>query len=59
MPQSVIPIVDSVSGRKKIAVGEGMGYLGELNEAIESLDRQRDALCLHQQIRGRIELCRS
>ena len=55
LPQSVIPIVDSVSGRKKIAVGEGMGYLGELNEAIESLDRQRDALiALHQQIRGRI-----
>lgn len=55
LPQSVIPIVDSVSGRKKIAVGEGMGYLSELNDAIETLDRQRDALmALHQQIRGRI-----
>ncbi len=55
LPDAVKPVAEAVSGRKKIAVGEGLGYLRELTESLEELDRRRDALiALHQQIRGRI-----
>ena len=44
-----------MSGRKKISVTEGVVHLEQLNEQLEQLDRQRDALiALHQQIRGRV-----
>ena len=55
LPQSIQPIAEVVSGRKKISVTEGVVHLEQLNESLEQLDRQRDALiALHQQIRGRI-----
>ena len=55
LPEQVQPIAERVSGRKKISVSEGVGHLEQLNEQLEHLDRQRDALiALHQQIRGRV-----
>ena len=55
LPEQVQPIAERVSGRKKISVTEGVGHLEQLNEQLEQLDRQRDALiALHQQIRGRV-----
>ena len=55
LPQKAQSIAEAVSGRKKISVTEGVLHLDQLNENLEQLDRQRDALiALHQQIRGRI-----
>ena len=55
LPVASLTVVEMVSGRKKIAVGEGVGHLSHLNEIIEQLDQQRDAvIALHQHIRNRI-----
>jgi predicted transcriptional regulator len=55
LPEDAKPVAEAVSGRKKIAVGEGLGYLRSLSASLADLDRQRDAIiALHQQIRGRI-----
>ena len=55
LPDLAQPIAERVSGRKKISVTEGVVHLEQLNEQLEQLDRQRDALiALHQQIRGRV-----
>lgn len=55
LPAQGIPLAESVSGRKKISVGEGVGHLNQLNSIIEELDARRDALiALHQHIRSRI-----
>ena len=55
LPQKAQSIAEEVSGRKKISVTEGVLHLDRLNENLEQLDRQRDALiALHQQIRSRI-----
>jgi len=51
----VVGIAEAVSGRKKIGVGEGAHHLSTISEAIERLDRERDALIsLHQQIKQRV-----
>ena len=48
-------VAEMVSGRKRISVSEGVGHLAELNQVIERIDAQRDALIsLHQHIRNRI-----
>ena len=55
LPGGAQTIAEMVSGRKKISVTEGVVHLEQLNEQLEQLDRQRDALiALHQQIRGRV-----
>ena len=51
----VVGIAEEVSGRKKISVGEGAHHLSAISNAIETLDRERDALIsLHQQIKQRV-----
>ena len=55
LPGGAQTIAEMVSGRKKISVTEGVIHLEQLNDELEQLDRQRDALiALHQQIRGRV-----
>ena len=55
LPASTMAVVELVSGRKKIAVSEGVSHLSHLNETLEQLDQQRDAvIALHQHIRNRI-----
>ena len=55
LPAASLAVVEMVSGRKKIAVGEGIEHLSHLNETLEQLDQQRDAvIALHQHIRNRI-----
>ena len=55
LPDGARVVAESVSGRKKIAVGEGLDHLRHLSEQLDALDRQRDALiALHQQVQNRI-----
>ncbi len=55
LPKSTHNVAETVSGRKRISVSEGVSHLAELNQVIEQLDKQRDALIsLHQHIRNRI-----
>ena len=55
LPEVTHPVAEMVSGRKRISVSEGVGHLAELNQVIERLDSERDALIsLHQHIRNRI-----
>jgi predicted transcriptional regulator len=55
LPPASMAIVELVSGRKKIAVSEGVSHLSHLNEILEQIDQQRDAvIALHQHIRNRI-----
>lgn len=52
VPTSVMPVAESISGRKRIPFGEAVGLLGELSQALDKLDSQRDALIsLHQHIK--------
>ena len=54
LPSGINLIAEQISGRKKIPFSEAVFFLGELDEALESLDRQRDALIsLHQHIKHR------
>ena len=51
----VVSIAEIVSGRKRIGVGEGAHHLSAISEAIDAIDKERDALiALHQQIKQRI-----
>ena len=55
LPNATETVVQSVSGRKKISVGEGMAHIQHLNGILEEIDAQRDAvIALHQHIRNRI-----
>ena len=55
LPNATEHVVQSVSGRKKISVGEGMAHIQQLNGILEEIDSQRDAvIALHQHIRNRI-----
>jgi hypothetical protein len=55
LPNTTEHVVKSVSGRKKISVGEGMAHIQHLNGILEEIDAQRDAvIALHQHIRNRI-----
>ena len=55
LPEATHRVAEVVSGRKRISVSEGVAYLAELNQVVEQLDGQRDALIsLHQHIRNRI-----
>ncbi len=55
LPNTTERVVQSVSGRKKISVGEGMAHIQHLNNILEEIDSQRDAvIALHQHIRNRI-----
>ena len=55
LPQASIPIAESLSGRKKIAVAEGLAHMRTLASVLEDLDAQRDALIsLHQHVRQRV-----
>ena len=54
LPPGADAIAEQVSGRKKIPFGEAVFFLGELDDVLETLDRQRDALIsLHQHIKHR------
>ena len=55
LPNTTENVVQSVSGRKKISVGEGMAHIQQLNSVLEEIDAQRDAvIALHQHIRNRV-----
>lgn len=55
LPSGVESVVQTIGGRKKISVGEGIAHIQQVNEVLEKLDRERDALIsLHQHIRNRI-----
>ena len=55
LPAASIPVAESLSGRKKIAVAEGLAHMRTLATVLENLDAQRDALIsLHQHVRQRV-----
>jgi predicted transcriptional regulator len=55
LPTGVEHVVKTISGRKKISVGEGIAHIQQVTEVLEDLDRKRDALIsLHQHIRSRV-----
>lgn len=55
LPAASVPIAESLSGRKKIAVAEGLAHMRSLANVLEDLDAQRDALIsLHQHVRQRV-----
>ena len=55
LPEASVPIAESLSGRKKIAVAEGLSHMRTLASVMEELDAQRDALIsLHQHVRQRV-----
>ncbi len=55
LPSASIPVAESLSGRKKIAVAEGLAHMRTLASVLEELDAQRDALIsLHQHVRQRV-----
>ena len=55
LPAASVPIAESLSGRKKIAVAEGLAHMRSLANVLEELDAQRDALIsLHQHVRQRV-----
>ena len=55
LPTGVENVVKTISGRKKISVGEGIAHIQQVTEVLEELDRKRDALIsLHQHIRSRV-----
>jgi predicted transcriptional regulator len=57
LPENSLKVAETVSGRKKISVGEGVSHLAELNNILEEMDAQRDAIIsLHQHIRNRISV---
>ena len=54
LPPGMGDIAEQVSGKKKIPFTEAVFFLGELDDALETLDRQRDAIIsLHQHIKHR------
>lgn len=55
LPDASLPIAEHLSGRRKIAVAEGLAHMRSLATILEELDAQRDALIsLHQHIRQRV-----
>ena len=55
LPAASVPVAESLSGRKKIAVAEGLAHMRTLASVLEDLDAQRDALIsLHQHVRQRV-----
>jgi predicted transcriptional regulator len=55
LPEASVSIAEALSGRKKIAVAEGLAHMRTLANIMETLDAQRDALIsLHQHIRQRV-----
>ena len=55
LPPASVAVAESLSGRKKIAVAEGLAHMRTLASVLEELDAQRDALIsLHQHVRQRV-----
>jgi len=55
LPEASVGIAEALSGRKKIAVAEGLAHMRSLANIMETLDAQRDALIsLHQHILHRV-----
>jgi predicted transcriptional regulator len=55
LPEEAMGIAETLSGRKKIAVAEGLAHMRSLASTLEALDAQRDALIsLHQHVRQRV-----
>ncbi len=55
LPNEALGVADKLGGRRKVSVSEAMEMVGMLNETLESLDAQRDALiALHQQVMSRV-----
>ena len=52
LPQDALSIVEKVGTRRNLPMAEAMGLLSELNNELDRLDAERDALiALHQQIK--------
>lgn len=52
LPQDALSIVNKVGTRRNLPMAEAMGLLTELNDELDRLDAERDALiALHQQIK--------
>jgi len=52
LPKETRPLAESLSGRKRIGVDEALFLLGNLGDALDRLDAQRDALiALHQHVK--------
>lgn len=55
VPDGASTVAERLGSRRRIPVGEAMELLAHLGEALESLDKQRDALiALHQHVRSRV-----
>ena len=55
LPPASVAVAESLSGRKKIAVAEGLAHMRTLASILDDLDAQRDALIsLHQHVRQRV-----
>ena len=55
LPSASRGVAESLSGRKKIAVAEGLAHLRTLSAVLDDLDAQRDAIIsLHQHVRQRV-----
>jgi len=55
LPPASVPVAESITSRKKIAVAEGLAHMRTLASILDDLDSQRDALiALHQHVRQRV-----
>ena len=55
LPSGARPVATRLGSRRKIPVAEGMEMVAQLNEEIERLDSERDALiALHQQVMRKV-----
>ena len=55
LPSGARPIAERLGSRRKIPVAEGLELVAQLNEEIERLDSERDALiALHQQVMRKV-----
>jgi len=55
LPSGAVDIAEKIGGRRKVSLSEAAHLLTQLNETLEQLDAQRDALiALHQQVMSRV-----
>ena len=55
LPDGAIKIAENIGGRRKVSLPEAANLISELNNTLEKLDEQRDALiALHQQVMNRV-----
>ena len=52
LPSEAMPLADRIGTRRRLPMAEALGMLSDLNDELDRLDAQRDALiALHQQIK--------